>query len=362
MIVYVLCILLVYILTTIFMKTNRKSSKFSFLFLILAVLIPSILAGMRDLSVGTDVNVYVAKYYEFARHSNSIFTFFNSYKLDVGYGGVTYLISKISYNVHIFLFFIELLIVFPVFISAYKLKNKIPMNLFCLIYMLTFYNMSFNIVRQSLAISFIILSFTYFITNENKKSLFYAIVAVLFHSTSIIFLIIPIIYKYLNQKLKREKLIAILLVLVLIPIFYSKILLFMINNVGIISSRYSIYLEQLETSNFSAFQIGYRIIIFLILILHSKELKNDNNNFYIAMSFANIIFYLLNNVVLYAGRISFYFSAVANLFGLGIIYYNIKAPKKRIMYFLIIVSILVSYWYIQYIILKSGDTYPFKFF
>ena len=164
------------------------------------------------------------------------------------------------------------------------------------------------------------------------------------------------------MKKVREKLIAILLVLVLIPIFYSKILLFLINNVGIISSRYSIYLEQLETSNFSAFQIGYRIIIFLILILHSKELKNDNNNFYIAMSFANIIFYLLNNVVLYAGRISFYFSAVANLFGLGIIYYNIKAPKKRIMYFLIIVSILVSYWYIQYIILKSGDTYPFKFF
>lgn len=58
-----------------FISSKIKNKKFSFIFDVIVILIPSIIAGNRSLSIGTDISVYGEYMHYVASHSSPSFSF-----------------------------------------------------------------------------------------------------------------------------------------------------------------------------------------------------------------------------------------------------------------------------------------------
>ena len=90
------------------------------------LLMPCILAGVRSLNIGTDVKVYLKQMYSTALSSNSFNIFLNSrisglrYARDYerGFTILVYCLTKIFKNIQILMFFIEVLIIFPIYLDV----------------------------------------------------------------------------------------------------------------------------------------------------------------------------------------------------------------------------------------------------
>lgn len=211
-----------------FRKNNRTVG---IIFSILAVIIPSILAGIRTLDIGIDVQIYVQQNFTTAIYSDSLKECIQSCNTDILYVVINYVISRISNNINLFMFIIELINMILVYIYIYKKRKSIHMWLAVAAYLLVFYNISLNLVRQSLAISVIIFSMTYAENRDFVKYGICVIIATLLHSTAILALPIYFIYNIFNIKnTKKKNILEILIIIsaIFVVVNYENIIEFLI--------------------------------------------------------------------------------------------------------------------------------------
>lgn len=101
---------------------------------LLRVLIPCILAGLRADTIGTDVKVYVEPMYNAAKKSHSLSTYMNQRwfviwrymyvnKFEIGFSLMVFLVQKLGGSFALVLFFIQLLIVAPIYIGLRKIHK-----------------------------------------------------------------------------------------------------------------------------------------------------------------------------------------------------------------------------------------------
>ena len=186
MIEYVICFLLSIFFTFKAEKNfKEKNKKNAIIFSIIAILIPSILSGARALTIGVDVKVYVEPTFQRALYVNSIFEFLQIFDLEPLYLVLTYVVAKFTNNIHWLLFVIQLIIITLIYIASYKNKEYSPMWLSMCVYFLTFYNTTYNLTRQALAVAFIIFSISYMREKKYLKSFFIFCVAMMFHTTAL---------------------------------------------------------------------------------------------------------------------------------------------------------------------------------
>ena len=101
-IVYLVCGAIVFIA-----DKGKNDSKYAKCLLILSVIIISLFAGIRNTKVGTDVQIYIEKYYNAAKSSNGFFDYLRMYSnesVEILYKCITYISAKISNDVHFLLF------------------------------------------------------------------------------------------------------------------------------------------------------------------------------------------------------------------------------------------------------------------
>lgn len=352
------------------LKSSKKISKRILIFL--SLFLPCLMAGLRNVSVGTDTNEYVYRAYNISNYSNSLIQFirnskWDTYRSDYLYMTLTWIICKLGFSFNFLLFIYECLIIFTLYLAIKRInKNNINLILGMFVFYLLFYNATLNMVRQSIAISFILLSFSYLYSSKGNKerflSLLYTLIAIGFHSSAIICIPILLLYiLYNNIKLRNKIYITILLVTlsILFLIFYKPILLFLGN-----SKIYKKAIEYLTVYSF--FDINYTKIILniflLIFILISKKEYLNNKidyEFGIMIGCINFIITLLGTFVHYADRISYY------LFYLIILFYvtpiDLKKKNNKIL-MLSLLGICLAYW-IYIILLKNvNNTLPYVFY
>jgi hypothetical protein len=142
--------------------------------LLVALIFPSVFAGCRDLTIGTDVLGYIEPYFRKAQSSTTYFVFLEKNpNIEPLYALLVYLIASCTDNVAWLLFFQEFIIIFFVYISAYKLKYYAPIYLSIIIYFLLFFHTGLNTVRQMLSLSFCIISFTFLLNHKFIKSILF---------------------------------------------------------------------------------------------------------------------------------------------------------------------------------------------
>lgn len=337
----------------IFFKKNSTKKFIPFLLMGISIFSLCFVAAVRDLSVGTDIFVYVTRLYNVSINYTGVFTYLKNCNSDLLFALIVYL-GALTKNIKIVLFLIQLACVLPIYIYSYKVKETYSFTLNILIYLLVMYCVSFNLMRQSIAISFCLLSYYYFDQNKTKKSFLLLFVALLFHKTAFIFIFAFIINKIVKSNNKDRQFLIFLLImgLIIISIFMKYIVSF---------SSYSEYLY-LDIREFSIGSIIKRLFwIFLVLIglIVSNE-KSLKDKFTISIIFLLISFFttLTSFSIPGTGRLGFYFTDIAYFL------FVFDIPKcfkqKKIVSFFVFMMLIGLWWISTAVPNDSSRVYPYK--
>lgn len=323
--IYALC----FVLTEVMALVNEYAIKKKIKFLIILsacciIMIPAIVAGIRDYSIGTDVNFYVRRSFDLAGNFSTLKDWLSFSNLpntpvtgmEKGFLVLVFLTSRISGNAHFLLFFISLIIGFFIYLSLYKMKKSSSIFLGELVFLLTLYNASFNMVRQSIAMAISLFALSLLLTsNKNKymKFLIWILIAISFHGIAIITLIFLVMYEVFKKAkyVEWKKQIAFIILSILILVFFGKIVEFAINN-GIINSRYAGYVSG-GTAQMTNIMPRLGIIIYVIgaiPIFVGVNYLGKYKNIFLTIAVLDIAMIILSISSFYLYRISSYYFMV----------------------------------------------------
>lgn len=262
--------------------------------------------------IGTDYSFYVDAY-----NSNYLL-------LDYEYG-----FRAIANLLRFFSFPAQALFVFTSFLIYAPICFFIKRNGFYLkviLYILLFYLYSYNVIRNSIALSFLLVSLEQYFSGSKSKSYFIYSVACLFHYSTLFFLPLFILdFISVNKKI---------LIITFISIFFmvcNNLIFLLFNTSLFLDSKYGIYVGSVHSNETD---IGTGIGVFLYLVIPISSLfillkKYDvKQRMLLYMLFCYAISYLLALKVQIFGRLS-------DIFLISLIYvipYIVKKMSANAVY------------------------------
>lgn len=352
------------VLMTLGTRTLKNQTKLIRYFIVfLAILLPSILAGLRDFSVGTDVLVYGNPWFNYAHN----YVNFKDYVDFAGINSINYLyavfnfiISRFTGNVHWFYFFLSFIENIIVADSLYKNRDIVSVENGWLTYLFLFFNFTLNILRQSLALVILLWGFWYIRKQKPIQYVLVLIVATLCHSTAIIgiipYLMYLIITKISNEKLRNFSVLGVGIIFVAV---FKSIGPFLATS-DLVDSRYRIFLNSAQNVN-----VQGRIYLFYLPILifyFVSRIKSKENIFFETIILIPTLMSIFISLP-FLSRLSAYFTiyfcfAWPYVFEHGT-QFKIKSSSLNE---LLLLLYLVLYWIVIYGILNNGQTVPYIFY
>lgn len=353
---------------------------------VLAILVPSIFAGLRGLNVGTDIMVYAYQTFEKAGAYSHIAEFLDKASIEIGYAFIAYVCKHLFGSIQAFLGVTAMLQVIPIYLCAVKLRKKFDMIWPIMVYMMVFYVVGFNVMRQSIAACWILLAYVYLEEKNYIKMVLACIIAILFHSTGIfgaLFLGLAIIL----DKIKNKKILLFIcacffLTFVFLMQYWSTILIFMgkygflgqdkiIGYSNMFSGKSaSNYFFSMDTAQYA--ETIFKVLLFIPAIMFRRRSKDQyfNTSFgiYLIGTLVYLYFVIIHHTS-YGYRLSIY----AEFFLIILLPFLLakdrgkhttgrialrRMPIKTLLTFLIV----FLNWLIMFVVLQSHGTYPFKFF
>ena len=206
MIPYIICFIAVAIFSYFAERSlgNKRRTKY-IIYSLIAVLIPSVMAGCRDYDIGADIGVYVLPTFNQAlRYSNLIdFLVFNStwYKsVDILFAILSFFVSRFTTNCHWMLFAIALICNTCFYLGWVKLRRFVPVWLGMLLYLFMYYNQSYNHMRQMLAASILFFALQFIFEEKYIHYIICVILAIMFHSSAIMGFAILFLYMVIGRE------------------------------------------------------------------------------------------------------------------------------------------------------------------
>ncbi len=366
----------VFLFSSLIFPSKKSKGKNDVLKLFMSALIPSAIAGLRALSVGKDIYTY-ALY---------VFTYFGLSGVNIGsiftsasplFALLAFVSGKISSNIHLFLFLIEVLVMIPVYYIYWdRVENNRKFSI--LLFLLLFYNYSLNIMRQSISAGFVFASFYLFQKKKYLPCIVLAFLAYGFHNTALIYFMIMMLFVLFDRLFAVKKaaimnviyIVVMEIVLFSFFIFFTNILLKLgIINEVIYNRYYTILLgRDIPFSRLMIFELVFRsILIIYIVISYVVTNKNtyDKEN--------NIIAYLaLFGLITYCMAVFFLHTSVAYRFTQNFdyfipIYLAVKSENLQIVVVknqsrVILALLFFLHWLIAYILVPSGMGFETEFY
>ena len=302
MIVYFLMVIISLCFIILAEKVEKK--KFKVLLYVLAVL-PFFLVSAFRFDLGTD---YTRRY---VKDYNKLVNGIDVKNLEIGFKSLDKLCIKITHNPTIIFFITSGMILVLTMIPIFKKSKKIILSILIFFFAGVFFN-SLNLVRQYISISLIFFGYM-FIAKEKTTIkdyviyIIFNIVAVLFHSTSIVAFILI----FLNKKeiTNWKWVISICLAILL----FNKVCM---NGIALIikNTRFHVYLSgKMSGPDLSGLQLLVNAVIYIFMSYIYIKIKNNNNvnkeiSFYINVQALSLIMVVLGCVHIQFNRISLYFT------------------------------------------------------
>lgn len=350
--IYVL--LLLWIMICGYMYSSGKIRKKTFI--ILCYLAFSVLGACRDVTVGTDTGMY-DRFFRAGVYTG---------RFENGFLILCRLLSKISSSTRILLITTSTIANAGYMYFIYKNTDRIIEA--CLIYVfMNFYFDTYNLMRQELAVSIMLVAITMLCNKKYIKFLLLWLLACQFHNSCYIYMVCPCLYM-LYKRIKNMQLkvvftvLVIVFVYVLTPLVYNKIF-----SNGALSSNYYYYQSSVyvERNTFgSALMTLLYCIVLLYAISQRKRLMSlmtvDKIEYYFASLCCSIVFYSMAIQVEIFSRFVHYFTPVSIILISDAIP---KANKRRaIIERFVIYSIIILYWCIIIIFRPTWHgAVPYKF-
>ncbi|MDG5471366.1 EpsG family protein [Jeotgalibacillus sp. ET6] len=359
--ILLLHILLFNIFSIIFLVLIRtpQSKK---IFIILITIQCIILVGLRDSSIGVDTLRYEAHFYRTLSDISYIFT-----QEDIGFFLLQKIVGTILWSdFNFWLLFISIIIYVPLGIIIYKHSNHIYLS-YLLYFSWDFFFFNFTGIRQSLAITGILISYI-FINNKNPwKFIVTVLISATMHSSALVFL--P---AYWFARKKITKLYLIILSLVITVIYILR------NQVGELLTF--LYYEDAElilsiyeaSSGLGGISIFIILILFLGLIFYDSKNSSDDEGIKILTNIMIIalMIQIISGFSYLFTRLNMYYFIFVILYlpntikniGLG----DIKMNSKDRSLVKITVSIIFIGFFIGYYLYKVSEgmdrVLPYKFY
>lgn len=355
-----------------FFRHGKRNRFLSILFLVLAVLLPSILAGCRDYNVGTDTNGYVRSLFAIALSSQNISQYLvsqiNQYEL--GFLLLTYFSAHVTANMHFLLFLVEAITLSTMMISIVKLSNENGLGAAFGAYLILHYNESFNLVRQSLAVAFVMLAISYLLIRQYGKYTLLILVATSFHTSGLIgfaFLAIQFFVERSDLFQKRQNLLEIKIsnILICALLFIAPIVFLiafqpivnLLISWGLIPEKYEIYLTDHSTGVTPLLLVVYSSS-FLMLFLKRFEF---NHSGFLVISYAyGVILFLLTGVSQHLWRLGTYFNTTISL---SLAQFKSRTRDETYRTWVakcVIIGFSLLMWYMQIVVWGNHDTFPYQ--
>lgn len=367
MTIYLITFLLSLLFIYLGYPSDNESTKHRKIFILLGLLFPCLLAGFRAITVGSDTNGYVIGLYNLVKKSENLFDYFylsnGWYGIkDYAYLFITFISSRLLNNFHALLFLIELFVIVPIYMALdISKKSKKDVILGMCIFFLFMYNVTFNMARQGIAISFSILGLAYVTKNKKIPAILCLIIAYLFHNTALITIFIYLAYYFITSK-KRESTKQFVLLLVyiitIVLVFEYKNIVYLLYNTGIY--RHGIqYIYRFRKLDFSFIDTFLYLFMLIMIVLNKKYLieKGINYKFYLFLAIESLILLQLGAFVQYMERVSFY-TFYPLLFG-GIAMIGTNNNGKISKNTIVLIIFLLIYWFFIFCVLNIHNTIPY---
>lgn len=335
---------------------------------LLAVLPPILIAGLRDSTVGSDMELYIVPIFNgIASNGQNLMEFLDSYPdMEIGYLFVNFVIAQLTDQPFFLLVCIHVLIIIPLYITAMKWRERLSPVLFMFIFYMIFFQESLSIVRQSIALSFSMLAFTFFLEKRYIIYFVYTIIAFLFHQTAVIALSFPLVYIIVDRFSIREYYlyyIGVALIIVLFFLNLDGILIWLIDS-GYIDLKFLKYTSADNTFTpvlgAANFAVKIVIIAYIVFIMVSYKL-NTILKFFFVMAVLDMLFSLCALIMQPLDRISLYYrlmiciSIPYIIYNYPVIYSDDETPYTRPFEGLFCV-LLFAYWFYVYMMGDYDDT------
>lgn len=177
-------------------KDYIKQQKFGKILVFIPILFLIPLIGLRDYNVGTDTTNYY----------NIVWLTNESISLDADFLFIflAKIIKYLGLSYSSFLFIVATIFILINYIAIKKICNYYNSNIlytfFTYFSMFFFLSLSINIIRQGLSLSFLLLAYSYLINKSSKKKAIMAAgIAIMFHVTALI----PILIYFVSYKKYR---------------------------------------------------------------------------------------------------------------------------------------------------------------
>lgn len=344
-----------------FFAEKNKNKFLSFFFTFLAIILLAILGGGRDKIIGTDVLTYVMWEFESNCTFKTLSDFINGRSLEFGYSLLNFCVTRFTDDYHFFLF-ISSVIMYSCFIigiftlsKRYNISSILPL----LIFLLFFYNYSFNAVRQCIAMS-ILFAASYFLINRNFYIFSgFVIIATLFHSSGIIGFFIYHIYGYLYNKLSRKfNIFKYICYVSIFFLFFSSLVIFFMN-FGILPTRFSRYFTD-NPVDVGGSLVGLSklpMLIFSVFCFYKIKINNELKPF-IFFCFLDFLLGLSKMWYGAVSRLSDYF-CIFEIILYPYLIKNIFEFKSRYIVIFCSTLLFVVYWIYTIFVKNYHDTFPY---
>ena len=339
---------------------------------IIAVLPPILIAGLRDSTVGTDMELYIVPIFNgIVSNGQNLMEFIDSYpEIEIGYLFVNYVIAQLTDQPFFLLLSIHILIIIPLYITAMKWREYFSPALFMFIFYMIFFQESLSIVRQSIALSFSMLAFTFFWEKRYIQYFLFMVAAFFFHQTAVIALSFPLAYLMVDRFSIREYYfyyIGAALGIALFFLNFDNILIWMIDNdfVDMKFLRYTsvdnAFTPVLGAANFVVKIATIAYFIFIMVFYKSDTILK----FFLIVAVLDMLFSLCALIVQPLDRISLYYRLITCIsipyiiYSYPIIYSDDETPYTRPIEGLFCV-LLFAYWFYVYMLGNYDDTADYQ--
>lgn len=332
-----------------------KNISLYYLFMMLSILVLAIFAGIRNLNVGTDIGVYGQSTFYIATNSNNFSQMMNfSSGIELGYNFINYIVSRFTSNLNVLLFTVSLITNTAAYLSFVNFRKSTSVVLSLLTYLLLFYGLTLCLLRQSLAMSLVLLAISYYMsTNKIKMPIILISLAVTFHSSGWfggLFLIF--VYWLSNGKGKKlSKLFTLYFVSLILILTSVNILFNVLYSVGLFSEKYSQYFGgNLSIVNYtSGISINnlYRLVFLIGYFFIYSILKKENDKAILVLLSCVILDFLILFLKGTGGqsvaRIGMYISWFCSIAYFAPIKYIKDVSTKRILTYLYIIVLIIVF-------------------
>lgn len=223
----------------------------------------------------------------------------------------------------------------------FKLNSIYKYSIFPFVSLIFYYYSFYYIddlgrIRIGIATAILIYSIRFL---KEKKFFIFLIIAILFHKSSILYLI-P--HYFVSKKINKEKLIKILITSLFLSLFDWSYFFILLKNIDFFSSTVVLYIDSIQRIGFTPYILS-KLFFMLLFIINFNKLKYYKyfNELFIIYFIGNIFYFTFNSIKILATRGSEVFICIEFL----ILPYLLKTSKNVQIKFIIFIILVLYYLY-----------------